>query len=102
MLASQNYQDRGNYEYFYRATRDPNSVFVRGFLHVFVNSHLRAEWCRQNSVPFVPPVEQQAQLIETYPGYRLVPQEPTDVSVPEGYKLVPIHDQPPSVTESQN
>ena len=72
---------------------------------MFVNSHLRAEWCRQNGVPFVPPVKQQAQcaLIETHPGYRLVPQEPTDVSVPEGYKLVPItHDQPPRVTESQN
>ena len=45
----------GTYEHFYMATCDHKGIFIRGYLHVFVNYPKYAHWCRITELPFIPP-----------------------------------------------
>ena len=95
----------GTYENFCMATRDPKSLFVRGYLHVFVNYQERANWCQRNGVPFVPPVPMHQQTMEQQiapqgqfpapPAGYPAPAPPAGYQVPAGFALVPVPNQPP-------
>ena len=92
----------GTYDNFYMATRDPKSLMVRGYLHVFVNYQERANWCQQNDVPFIPPVPTHQQTMERQIAEPdQVPAPPAGLQVPAGYVLVPQHQQPPPVPHHQ-
>ena len=84
----------GTYEHFYMATWDPNSLMVRGFLHIFVNYQERAEWCQRNGIPFVPPIPPHQQTVEQQIAPQ-VPQAPQGFQPPAGYTLVPQSQIPP-------
>merc|ERR1711963_164159 len=74
----------GTYEHFYMATWDPNSLMVRGFLHIFVNYQVRAEWCQRNGIPFVPPIPLYQQTVAQQIAPQ-VPQAPQGFQPPAGY-----------------
>lgn len=111
-------ENGGDYRAFYFATWDALGILVRGFLHVFVHYHCRGDWCQKNGVPFVPPVpihqhtmEHQIGSAPQNPystrfqvpdGNTLVPHDPQEFRVPEGYRLVPAsQDLPPTYADSK-
>ena len=80
----------GTYDNFYMAMWNPNGLLFKGFLHMFVHTEERQEWCRWAATcdrptptrtsgrPFVPPVPLgQAPAVPYQPpaGFALVPME---------------------------
>lgn len=69
----------GTYDNFYMAMWDPKGLMFRGYLHVFVHTGVRQQWCSANGMYYVAPIPlgQAAPVqIVSYqppPGYALVP-----------------------------
>jgi len=84
----------GTYDNFYMAMWDPKGLMFKGYLHVFVHTEERQEWCRTYGRLYVPPVPLgQAPAVPYQPpaGFALVPAGQA-YQPPPGYALVPINE----------
>jgi len=68
----------GTYDNFYMAMWDPKGLMFKGYLHVFVDTFARQQWCSANGTYYVAPVplgQAPVQVVayQPPPGYALVP-----------------------------
>jgi len=70
----------GTYDNFYMAMWDPKGLMFRGYLHVFVHTGVRQQWCSANNTYYVAPI----------PLGQAAPVQVVSYQPPPGYALVPM------------
>jgi len=70
----------GTYDNFYMAMWDPKGLMFRGYLHVFVHTGVRQQWCSSNNTYYVAPI----------PLGQAAPVQVVSYQPPPGYALVPM------------
>jgi len=70
----------GTYNNFYMAMWDPKGLMFRGYLHVFVHTGVRQQWCSSNNTYYVAPI----------PLGQVAPIQVVSYQPPPGYALVPM------------
>jgi len=86
----------GTYENFYMAMWDPKGLMFKGYLHVFVDTDARQQWCSANGTYYVAPVplgQAPVQVVayQPPPGYALVPMAELQAT-PGGPSAPPSYD----------